>query len=118
MRILNGVFCVLMLAFAAVQVNDPDYVLWMAIYLMAAFWAGLAAWRPAVFAKRPVLLGLAASLAAAIGGTLAWWPPDSGWWRQEVWWQSELAREGMGLMVVTLVLLLVALTAWLRRRPA
>ena len=47
MRILNGVLCLLMLAFVAVQYNDPDAAVWMVIYALPAAWAALAAWQPA-----------------------------------------------------------------------
>ena len=40
------------------------------------------------------------------------WPTEAGFWQREVWWNSELAREGMGMMIVTLALAVVALTRW------
>ena len=116
MRIVNGVLCLLMLAFAAVQLNDPDAGLWILIYLLPAAWAGLAAWQPVRLQARPATLGLGLCLLTALAGVAYWWPADAGWWRQEVWWQSETAREGMGLMVVTLVLLVVGLSRWLAQR--
>ena len=118
MRIVNGVLCLLMLAFAAVQLNDPDAGLWILIYLLPAAWAGLAAWRPARLQARPATLGLGLCLLTALAGVAYWWPKDAGWWRQEVWWQSEAAREGMGLMVAAAVLLVVALTRWLGQAKA
>ena len=45
MRYLNGFFCILLILFAAVQYNDPDFALWFSIYAMAAAWAGVAAFR-------------------------------------------------------------------------
>ena len=118
MRIVNGVLCVLMLAFVAVQYNDPDAGLWMLIYALPAAWAGLAAWQPARLQARPATLGLGLCLLATLGGVAYWWPRDAGWWRQEVWWQSETAREGMGMMAVAIVLAVVALTCWLGRGKA
>ena len=47
---------------------------------------------------------------AAIVATVWYWPAEEGFWRQEVWWESETAREGMGIMIVTGALLVVALT--------
>jgi len=118
MRIVNGFMCVLLAAFVAVQHNDPDFYFWMPVYALPAAWAGVACWRPACLA-RPLprwLLGL--TLAAAVAGTFWFWPRERGFWRQEVWWQSEAAREGMGMMIVTLALLLVAVAALAaRRRP-
>ncbi len=37
MKIFNIIFIILFIAFAAVQYNDPDPYVWMAIYLYAAF---------------------------------------------------------------------------------
>ena len=115
MRYLNGFFCVVMLLFGAVQYNDPDFAFWVVVYLVAALWAGLAAYRPHLLRGALASLGLAACLLLAFAGTAYYWPTDAGWWRQEVWWESETAREGMGLMIVTLVMLIVAIT-WSRYR--
>lgn len=119
MRYVNAVFCVLMLLFAAVQYNDPDAVFWGVVYAVPAFWAGLAAYRPQALRGRGASLGLAASIVLAVIGTVYFWPRDQGWWQQDVWWESEPAREGMGFMLATLTLLVVAFT-WsrVRRRGA
>ena len=115
MRIANGILCVLMLLFVAVQYNDPDGPWWMLIYGVAAFWAGLAAFRPAALTARAAMPLWAASLALAVIGVLYYWPPVAEWWRESVWWEVEEAREGMGLMIVTIVLL-VAGSGLLRMR--
>ncbi len=116
MRYLNGFFCVIMILFVVVQYNDPDYAYWMAIYGIPAFWTGVAALRPAVLRRRVYASGLVLTTVAAAAGMVYHWPKTPGWWRQETWWDDELAREGMGMMIVTLVLLVVLLTAW-RARP-
>lgn len=110
MRYLNWFLCILMILFAAVQYNDPDAPVWAAIYGVAAFWAGFAAYRPSRLRQTLPTLALAACLLLALVGTAYLWPTDAGWWRREVWWQSETAREGMGLMLVTATLLIVAVT--------
>ena len=115
MRIVNAVLCLMMVAFVAVQYNDPDFLLWAVIYAVPAAWAGLAAWRPARLLTPPATIGLGTCLLAAFAGLVYWWPSEADWWRQEVWWESETSREGMGMMIVTFVLLVVALTRWLRR---
>ena len=117
MRYLNGFFCVIMILFVAVQYNDPDYAFWMAIYGVSAFWAGAAALRPAVLRRRLYASGLVLTTVAAAIGTGYYWPRMPGWWRKDVWWIEETAREGMGMMIVTVVLLVVLLTAW-PARPA
>ena len=116
MRYVNGVLCALLVLFAVAQYNDPDVVLWVVIYAVPAIWTGLAAFRPHVLAQRSVSMALALCVIAAVIGTAYWWPTDPGWWRQEVWWESEPAREGMGLMIITIALLAVALTWWLGQR--
>ena len=63
--------------------------------------------------------GLVLTTAAAVAGTVYFWPRMPGWWRKDVWWNAETAREGMGMMIVTVVLLVVLFTAWrARSRPA
>ena len=118
MRYVNGILCFFMLLFAAVQYNDPDGLLWIPIYLVPAAWAGFAAYRPRALRGRWPSLGLAACLALALVGLVLYWPQDPGWWRQDVWWESEPAREGMGIMIVTASLLVVALTWSLAGRRA
>jgi hypothetical protein len=111
MRVVNGFMCVLLAAFGAVQYNDPDFYFWMPVYAVPAVWAGLACYRPRRLSS-PIaraLLGL--SLAAAVAGSWWFWPREAGFWQQEVWWESEPAREGMGMMIVTVALLLVVVSA-------
>ena len=115
MRLVNGLLCLVMVLFAAVQYNDPDLAFWIPVYAVAALWAGLAAYRPALLCGLWPSLGLAACLALAVGLTVGFWPGDAHWWRQEVWWQSETAREGMGLMIVTATLLVVAASRLITR---
>ncbi len=103
-RILLGMLLLLMLSFIGVQINDPDGWLWALIYAIpvAALVAALV-W-PSVFAS-PVGKGLAAF--ALIGCLiLVWyfWPSQSRFWQQAVWWEEESAREGMGMMIAFVVL--------------
>lgn len=100
-----GGLAALLALFALAQVNDPDGALWAAVYGAAAAWCALAAVRPGALRRRPVRALLAMSLLAAAAGAIALWPDAPGWWRREVWWQTETAREGMGLMIVALTLL-------------
>lgn len=116
MRYLNGVLCVIMLLFVVVQYNDPDYAYWIVIYGLPAFWAGVATLRPMILRRRFYASGLVLTTLAAAVGMIHHWPDTPGWWRQEVWWDNEMAREGMGMMIVTLVLLVVLLTAWRARQ--
>ena len=115
MRVVSAVFGVLMLLFAVVQYNDPDAVFWGAIYGVAAVWCGVAAYRPALVAG-PVRTLLVISLAAAVFGVVWYWPQTPGFWRQEVWWNTETAREGMGMAIVLAALAVAWLAA--RKQPA
>ena len=119
MRIVNALLCLLLVVFVVVQYNDPDGPIWMLIYAVPAAWAGFAALRPARLLDRLPTLGLSLCLVISIVGTVILWPAEAGFWQREVWWNSELAREGMGMMVVTVALAIVALTRWRlgHRRP-
>jgi hypothetical protein len=124
-RYVFAILAVLMLLAVIVQYNDPDGPLWMAYYGVPAIFAGIAAWRPHVLAGGAGRGLLVLAVAAAVALTAWYWPPVGGWWRNEVWTMGEArqgaeiaeqAREGMGLMIATAVLLAV-LAATLLRRP-
>ena len=118
MRYLNAILALLMVAFAAVQYNDPDAFFWVVIYLVSGAWAGIAAFRPSRLDQTGVRRALLLTLGAAVVFMVAFWPQDAFWWRQEVWWESEAAREGMGLMICTAVILIVVGTAFRPGRNA
>lgn len=114
MRILSAVFCVLLILFVLVQYNDPDALLWMVIYGLASLWCGLAAFRPGVFVN-PLWRGLLmASLLMSAAGVAWYWPKTPEFWRMDVWWETETAREGMGIMIV----LIAMIVAWFTVRKS
>jgi hypothetical protein len=112
MKYLNIVLSVLMILFAGVQYNDPDGLLWAVIYLIPAIWAGLVAFRPAFVRGTWPLALLGACVAAGLAGVLYYWPKTPEFWRREVWWETETAREGMGMMFAAAVLIVAFLSAW------
>jgi hypothetical protein len=115
MRYANILLGVLMVLFAAVQYNDPDALLWIVIYLIPAAWAFTAAFRlPRVASKTGIAL-LWVTLALGLGALVYYWPQTPGFWRKDVWWNDEEAREGMGVMIALAVLLFVLLTAFTAR---
>jgi hypothetical protein len=125
MRYVNGFFCVLLVLFAIVQYNDPDAILWILIYGIPAVWAGLAAFRPARFAHNQLLLTVfGVTLVAIAGGAIYDWPQSiADWWQNEVVRGGmspdyEVVREGLGLIIATVALLVVAYTLWRTRRAA
>jgi hypothetical protein len=111
MRYVNVVLGLVMVAFAAVQYNDPDALLWVVIYLVPAAWAFAAAFGLSqVRSPRGATL-LYLTLAIAVILTVYYWPQAPQFWRKDVWWDDEEAREGMGVMVGLAVLLVVAATS-------
>lgn len=117
MRYVHILLGLVMLAFAAVQYNDPDAPLWIAIYLVSVAWAFTAAFRPARLQSRAVERWLWATVAAGVGATVYYWPTVPGFWHKDVWWVEETAREGMGMMLA-LAVVLVVLAATLLKKPA
>lgn len=115
MRYVNIALGVLMIVFVAVQYNDPDPHVWMPIYGIAAAWALGAAFRLPRFSAAPMQALLAASVFAYIVLTVYYWPKSPGFWHQEVWWNEEEAREGMGMMTALAVLLFVSFAAFRAR---
>ena len=117
MRLINGLICAVLILFAAAQYNDPDALLWGAIYGIAALWTGLAAFRPGHLARPPLRALWALCTVAGLAGVVWYWPDTPNWWLKDVWWESETSREGMGMMVVALALLLAGAQMALRRTP-
>ena len=106
MRWLYAVFLVMMLAFTAVQYNDPDGPLWMLFYGAVAVWCALALWRPGKLRGTPILLGLAvASMVVFVLGFF--W--EIGDYNPDFLSRSmmsagvETTREAFGLLIAALV---------------
>jgi len=116
MRYVLMVLGLLMVAFAAVQYNDPDALLWIVIYLIPAAWAFAAAFRPASVASIAGERLLWATVAAGVGAMVFYWPAVPDFWRKDVWWVEETAREGMGVMIGFAVLLAVLATVTAKNR--
>ncbi len=112
MRALNACFCIMLAGFALVQYNDPDAILWFLIYAVPSAWAGLAAFRPERLAPSPRAIGAyLACLAAAVAGSFWCWPSLPAGWIA-----IETEREGLGIIIATLVLALVGISWWHRAR--
>ena len=112
MKYVNMLLLVLMLLFIGVQFNDPDGPIWMVIYAVPAIWAAIAAFKQPLLSKSLPNILLILSIAAAVGGMLYYWPTTPRWWASDVWYETETAREGMGMMIITIVLLI----AWVSGR--
>lgn len=118
MRYVHILLALMMAAFAAVQYNDPDAPLWIAIYLIPAAWAFTAAFRPARLRSLAGERLLWATVAIGVGTTVFYWPTMPNFWVKDVWWVEETAREGMGVMIALAVLLVALADALLRKPPA
>ena len=116
MRIGFAALALIFVLFTGVQYNDPDFFFWMPVYLVPAFWCGIVAFRPGVLPRPWVLPAVALCLALAVAGTIYFWPSEPEFWKREIWWESETAREGMGMMIVTLGLAVAAFAALKARR--
>lgn len=118
MRYVHIVLGLLMVAFAAVQYNDPDALLWIVIYFVPAAWAFAAAFRPARVRSLAGERLLWATVAIGVGTTVSYWPSVPNFWLKDVWWVEETAREGMGVMIGLAVLVVVLATSLLRKPAA
>lgn len=116
MRIVNGVLAVLLVLFAVAQYNDPDGPFWVAVYGAGALWCAVAALRPAAGRHGGVRAVFGATCIAALAGVVWFWPRTPEWWRQDVWWETETAREGMGMMIIVVCLALAGLSLMRARR--
>lgn len=99
MRIVSGVFFIAMVLFTVVQFNDPDALYWGMIYGIAAIWCALAAFHPTFTTRFWSQRLLLTCLVLAAVGTVWYFPKTPGFWQTEVWWVTETAREGMGMMI-------------------
>lgn len=115
MRYVNLVSALLMTLFALVQLNDPDALLWFFIYIVPAILAAVAAFRLPLLATPRGTASLGALAALSLLGVIYYWPTTPGFWHSEVWWKTETAREGMGMMIAALVMIVVFYTAWSAR---
>jgi hypothetical protein len=111
MRYLNMLLGLVMVGFAAVQYNDPDGLLWAVYYIVPAVWAFLAACRLDVARSTLGKRLLWTSAVVWLGLVIYYWPQMPGFWRREVFMAEETAREGMGLMIAWLTLLIAVVSA-------
>lgn len=96
MRYVNMVFCAVLVLFAVVQYNDPDFLLWFLIYGVAGAFCGIAAFRTDLYrTSGAVRIGFWACFALAVVGTVFYWPVV---WAD--WIHVEETREGIGMWMV------------------
>ena len=108
MRIFDAALGVVLIIFAALQYNDPDAPLWIAIYALAAVWALLGAgWPMALYANPLALWSSSASVLLFLAGFI-WLAPAIG----RDWIHVEEAREALGLLICAAATLLALWTAY------
>ena len=115
MKIINIVLCALMFLFICVQYNDPDGLVWALIYSVAGSWAGVAGIRPEKVINRIAIILLNICIFIGVLLMFYFWPDTPQFWKKDVWWVTETAREGMGIMVANIVLLSASITVWRTR---
>ena len=104
-KIIGIILGLLFISFAALQYNDPDTAVWVAIYLIAATLSVMAA-----YGKVPVIV-LAVACAACVIGAFYMWPEKyeglevGGGDIKNI----EEAREALGFLLIALVMFLYAI---------
>jgi hypothetical protein len=114
---VRWILAAVLIVFAALQYNDPDALLWIAIYGLAAMWCILGAQRPGLLRRSPLLRSAAiASLVVYLLGFL-WEIRDFNadfLGRTMMEPGVETTREAFGLLICALV---TAYLLWADRRP-
>ena len=107
-RMLFVLLAVSFVGFALLQYNDPDPFVWCTIYLVAAlFHVGAALQR---FFLIPTLCGTVLSF----GGAILYWPAEFQGVGEEMSTEVphiELARESLGLMIISFSFLFLVMKA-------
>jgi hypothetical protein len=103
---MRWILAAVLIVFAALQYNDPDALLWIAIYGLAAVWCMVGARRPGLLSGSPLLRSLViASLVAYLLG-FAWEIRDFNaafLGRTMMEPGVETTREAFGLLICALV---------------
>src|SRR5690606_35064919 len=113
--IFFGIWVLLIVVGALVQINDPDPWIWVSIYLFAAFLSGYVA-----LGHYP-LIPLSIVAVLCLGGSLYYFPPSVSEWIAQEWAQQDLtmktmameeARESLGLLLIAIVLGIAWFAGW------
>lgn len=104
-KIIGIILSLLFVSFAAMQYNDPDTLVWVLIYLAAAFLSLMAAY------GKVRIIFLAIACTAAVIGAFYMWPEKyeglevGGGDIKNI----EEAREALGLLLIGIVMFLYAI---------
>ena len=117
--IFFGIWSLLFIVSALLQLNDVDPWLWVGIYLIAAAMSGYAAM------GRYPLLPLGIITVLCLIGSIYYFPPSVSEWVAQEWQQKDLtmktmameeARESFGLLLISLVLGVALFIGWKRKK--
>ena len=101
-----------MFAFVSLQYNDPDFFYWGSIYLIPAFFSGIIGLYPNIFQRENIKLIFVFFTLLIIFLTGYYWPKDPNWFLVDIWWEKEIIREGMGMMISSFIMIFSALTLY------
>jgi hypothetical protein len=114
----NAVMLLLFLFSAAVQLNDPDPLVWIPVYLAAAAICAIEITRrtrvlgPVVIALGSIVW--ASTIAPRVVGKVGFMDMFGAWEMQNIGIEEE--REMYGLVIVALWMLAISVAAWRRKR--
>jgi hypothetical protein len=120
MRYLALFFAILFVLFALVQINDPDPIIWVPLYLFPAVLCFM------VYRGNYPVIGLWIAAIGFLAAGIYWLPPNmSEWIGMEQEAKSigmgvpfiEEAREAMGLLIVAIAMIVFLVAYYARRRP-
>lgn len=116
--IFFGIWALLFVVSALLQLNDNDALIWLSIYLVAAFLSGYVA-----LGRYPMIpLGIVTVLCLI--GSIYYFPPSLSDWIAQEWEQQDLtmktqameeARESLGLLIVSIILGIAWFTGWRKK---
>lgn len=96
------------------QYNDPDFFVWIGIYLILSSLSLIAAVRPDFYRRKPVFVILPIfALIGCVYGFIHYYPSI-----KPGWIDIEEAREGLGLAISSIGMLMVIITIKLHKKPS
>ena len=114
MRFIHAALLAMLILFAALQYNDPDWYYWGPVYLLAAAWSWLAMRQPERFVTWPVArVGAPISIALFLAGFVS-----LASYLGPGWIHIEEARESLGYLICAATTALALLDARLRSRKS
>lgn len=117
--IFFGIWSLLFIVSAYLQLNDVDAWIWVGIYLIAAGMSALAA------LGRYPLIPLAVGAVLCLIGTIYLFPASVSEWIAQEWEQQDLtmktmameeARESFGLLLIAIVFIVALWVGWRKKK--